>query len=327
MLSLIQEVKCFRLVVTGGLGFIGSNFINYWLRKHPEDHIINVDKVTYAANFKNINTSLIKSNYELVKEDICNEERMVSISEDCDLLVNFAAESHVDNSIASSREFIRSNYFGVFSLLEASRKNDIRMHQVSTDEVFGSLSRDSSVSFNESTRYDPRNPYSASKAAADHLVRAYVNTYGVRATISNCSNNFGPNQHEEKLIPKTIKNAIRGKKVPVYGSGMNIRDWIYVEDHCSGIESVLLKGRTGESYLIGARNELTNLEMVELILMKLGQHNNLIEFIEDRKGHDYRYSINPSKIEKELGWKPTFGFDDAICLTIESYRKKIIGLA
>ena len=207
-------------------------------------------------------------------------------------------------------------------MLEAGRINDIRIHQVSTDEVFGSLRPESKEIFNENTKYDPKNPYSATKAAADHLVRAYVNTYGLKATISNCSNNFGPNQHVEKLIPKTILNALSGKKVPVYGSGMNIRDWIYVEDHCSGIDAVITRGRMGETYLIGARNEKTNLEIIKLILSKLRKSENLIEFVEDRKGHDYRYSLDPSKIERELGWSPSCSFDKAIAETIDFYGKK-----
>ena len=311
-----------RLVVTGGLGFIGSNFINYWLKKHPDDFILNVDKCTYAADFSNIDKKLASRNYEFVKEDICNEARMISLTKGFDIIVNFAAESHVDNSINNASAFINSNYYGVFSLLEAARNNDIRMHQVSTDEVFGSLSKMSREKFSENTRYDPKNPYSATKAAADHLVRAYINTYGLKATISNCSNNFGPNQHREKLIPKTILNALAGTKIPVYGSGNNIRDWVYVEDHCSGIDAILTRGRIGETYLIGARNERTNLEVIKLILSKLGKNENLIEFVEDRKGHDFRYSLDPSKIEKELGWKPTYQFDEAIVKTIDYYRRK-----
>ena len=309
-------------MVTGGLGFIGSNFINYWLKRYPDDYILNVDLCTYAADFNNINKNLSSKNYDFIKEDICNEKRMVSLSKDVDSIVNFAAESHVDNSIQNASSFVKSNYFGVYSLLEAARINDIRIHQVSTDEVFGSLKPESKGIFNENTKYDPRNPYSATKAAADHLVRAYVNTYGLKATISNCSNNFGPNQHVEKLIPKTILNALSGKEIPVYGSGMNIRDWIYVEDHCSGIDAVITKGRMGETYLIGARNERTNLEVIKLILSKLRKSERLIEFVEDRKGHDYRYSLDPSKIERELGWSPSHPFDKAIAGTIEFYRKK-----
>ena len=312
-----------RLLVTGGLGFIGSNFINYWLKQYPDDYILNVDKCTYAADFDNIDKKLTSRNYEFIKEDICNEKSMISISKDVDIIVNFAAESHVDNSIENASVFIKSNYYGVYSLLEAARVNDIRIHQVSTDEVFGSLEPENQEIFNENTKYDPRNPYSATKAAADHLVRAYVNTYGVKATISNCSNNFGPNQHMEKLIPKTIMNALSGKKVPVYGSGMNVRDWIYVEDHCSGIDVVIKKGRIGQSYLLGARNERTNLEIVKLILHMLNIDHNMIEFVEDRKGHDYRYAIDPSKVEKELHWKPKFDFERALSITIEYYKDKL----
>lgn len=318
------EVFDIRLMVTGGLGFIGSNFINYWLKNHPDDYILNVDKCTYAADFSNIDKRLVSKNYEFVKEDICNADRMISLTKGLDIIVNFAAESHVDNSINNASTFIQSNYHGVYSLLEASRINDVRIHQVSTDEVFGSLTSDGNESFNEHTCYNPKNPYSATKAAADHLVRAYVNTYGLKATISNCSNNFGPNQHDEKLIPKTISLALREKKIPIYGTGKNIRDWIYVEDHCSGIEAVLSRGRLGESYLIGARNERTNLEVVEIILGHLKASKNLIEFVGDRKGHDYRYSIDPSKIERELGWKAKYPFEKAILLTINYYRDKLI---
>ena len=311
-----------RLLVTGGLGFIGSNFINYWLKNHTDDYILNVDKCTYAADFSNIDKKLTSKNYEFVKEDICNVERMISLTKGIDIIVNFAAESHVDNSIDNASAFIHSNYHGVYSLLEASRINDVRMHQVSTDEVFGALTNENKDSFNEHTCYNPKNPYSATKAAADHLVRAYVNTYSLKATISNCSNNFGPNQHEEKLIPKTISLALRGKKIPIYGTGKNIRDWIYVEDHCLGIEAVLSRGRLGESYLIGARNEKTNLDVVQLILEYLNVSKNLIEFVEDRKGHDYRYSIDPSKIERELGWRPVHPFEQAILHTINYYKNK-----
>lgn len=312
-----------KLIVTGGLGFIGSNFINYWIKNHPEDQILNIDKCTYAANFNNIDKEISAGNYEFIKEDICNKERMLQLSKNFDIIVNFAAESHVDNSISNADEFLRSNYYGVYSLLEAARLNDIRLHQVSTDEVFGSLTRREDVSFNENTKYDPKNPYSATKASADHLVRAYVNTYGIKATISNCSNNFGPNQHEEKLIPKAISFALKKRQIPIYGTGKNIRDWIYVEDHCSGIEAIITRGRLGETYLIGARNERTNLEIVQFILGKLGLSKDLIKFVEDRKGHDYRYSIDPSKIERELHWKPRYNFDQALSLTIEYYKNKL----
>lgn len=310
-------------MITGGLGFIGSNFINYWRKQHPDDYILNVDKCTYAADFDNINKRLTSRNYEFIKEDICNEKSMISISKYVDIIVNFAAESHVDNSIENASAFIKSNYYGVYSLLEAARINDIRIHQVSTDEVFGSLEPGSKEIFDENTKYDPRNPYSATKAAADHLVRAYVNTYGIKATISNCSNNFGPNQHLEKLIPKTIMNALSGKKVPVYGSGMNVRDWIYVEDHCSGIDAVIKKGRIGQAYLLGARNERTNLEIVKLILHMLNIDYNMVEFVEDRKGHDYKYAIDPSKAENELHWKPKYDFEHALSITIEYYKNKL----
>ena len=216
-----------KILVTGGAGFIGSNFINYWLRNHPEDHLVNIDKLTYASDPANINANLINDNYSFVRGDICDMKLVDQLVKDSDSVINFAAESHVDNSIQSPEPFIMSNYFGTFSLLEAVRKYDARFHHVSTDEVYGSLSLESADSFNENSKYAPRNPYSASKAASDLLVKAYVNTYNVRATISNCGNNFGPNQHPEKLIPKTILSALSGKTIPVYGDGKQVRDWVF----------------------------------------------------------------------------------------------------
>ncbi|MGC8618782.1 MAG: dTDP-glucose 4,6-dehydratase, partial [Thermoplasmata archaeon] len=274
-----------NLMVTGGLGFIGSNFINYWMREHPEDSILNVDKVTYAANYSNI-LNPENRNYRFVKADIADGKAMEDLSRGMDAIVNFAAESHVDNSISSPRQFLLSNYMGVFSLLESARKNDIRFHQVSTDEVFGSLPLDSIEIFNENSPYNPRNPYSATKAAADFLIRSYVNTYGIKATISNCSNNYGPNQHPEKLIPKTVLNALSGRNIPIYGNGEQIRDWIHVEDHCRAIDLILKHGRIGETYLVSARNERRNIDVVKTILDMLGASTNLIEYVTDRPGHD-----------------------------------------
>lgn len=309
-----------KIMVTGGLGFIGSNFINYMLRNHGEDFILNVDKETYASNHKNVDESLIRDNYAFVKADICEEDRMMDLSEDCDIIVNFAAESHVDNSISSARNFIQSNYFGVYSLLEAARKHDIRFHQISTDEVYGSLPLDSDDQFDENSKYNPRNPYSASKAAADFLIRSYHNTYGIKATISNCSNNFGPNQHPEKLIPKTILNVLSGKKVPVYGSGLNVRDWIYVEDHCKAVDLILQKGRIGETYLVSSQNEVKNIDLINRILGILGSDSSMLEYVNDRPGHDLRYSINPAKIERELGWKSEHPFKEALEMTVKHYK-------
>ena len=310
------------MIVTGGLGFIGSNFINYWMSQYHEDHIVNVDKMTYASDPANISDPN-NGNYQFVKADILDKERIGELVRDSDTIINFAAESHVDNSISSPEQFLQSDYMGVFNLLEYVRKYDLRFHQVSTDEVYGSLPLDSSDSFDEHSPYNPRNPYSATKAAADFLVRSYVNTYGIKATISNCSNNFGPNQHPEKLIPKTILNAIDGKKIPVYGNGLQIRDWIFVEDHCTALDLVLKKGKIGETYLVSSRSEKRNIDVVKEILGILNLSEKLIEFVEDRPGHDVRYSINPKKIEEKLGWKPKHNFSDALRFTVDHYVRNI----
>ncbi|MEM3424144.1 MAG: dTDP-glucose 4,6-dehydratase [Nitrososphaeria archaeon] len=310
-----------KLIVTGGAGFIGSNFIIYWLKKHRKDEIVNIDKLTYAANLENLNEVSKNSNYKFIKCDIANLKMLDRLVKDVDAIVNFAAESHVDNSIKSSTNFIHSNIVGVHVLLELSRKYGIRLHQVSTDEVYGSLEINSKEKFSLKTPYNPRNPYSATKASADFLVRAYYNTYKIPVTISNCSNNFGPNQHPEKLIPKTILNALSDAKIPIYGNGSQIRDWIYVEDHCRGIESVLKNGEFGETYLFGGGNEKSNIEVVKYILEKLGKSQNLIEHITDRPGHDLRYAIDWSETEKSLGWRPEYSFEKGMELTIEHYKK------
>ena len=311
-----------RLVVTGGLGFIGSNFINYWLSNHPKDDIVNVDKVTYAANFDNISKP-DDENYRFVKADINDKKVMEELISNSDTVINFAAESHVDNSITSPLKFIESNYMGVFNLLELVRKYDKRFHQVSTDEVYGSLPLHSPDRFDENSCYNPKNPYSSTKAAADLLVRSYVNTYGIKATISNCSNNFGPNQHPEKLIPKTILNALSNQRIPIYGSGKQVRDWIYVEDHCRALDLIIHNGRIGETYLVSAENEMGNIDVVNKILAILDKRDNLIEHVSDRPGHDKRYAMSPEKIQKELGWSPRDNFEDSLRKTIEHYRKKI----
>ena len=310
-----------KLLVTGGLGFIGSNFINYWLSNHPNDDVVNVDKVTYAANFDNISKS--NDNYRFVRADINDKKVMEDLVASSDTIVNFAAESHVDNSISSPEEFLKSNYIGVFNILELVRKYDNRFHQVSTDEVYGSLPPDSHERFNENSCYNPRNPYSSTKAAADHLIRAYVNTYGIKATISNCSNNFGPNQHPEKLIPKTIFNALSNRRIPIYGSGEQVRDWIYVEDHCIALDLIIHNGRIGETYLVSSENEMSNIEVVNRILSILDAPGNLIEHVSDRPGHDKRYALSPEKIKKELGWSPRNNFEDALRKTIHHYQENI----
>ncbi|MGC9107706.1 MAG: dTDP-glucose 4,6-dehydratase, partial [Infirmifilum sp.] len=257
-----------KLIVAGGLGFIGSNFIRYWLSRYPRDSIVNVDMQTYAADPDNL--AGVRGDYSFVRADINDAELMEKLARDADAIVNFAAESHVDRSISDSSAFLRSNVLGVHSLLEAVRKTGVRLHQISTDEVYGSLPLDSQEKFNERSPYNPRNPYSATKAAVDFLVRAYHNTYRLPVTMSNCSSNFGPYQHPEKLIPKTVIDALSGRKVPIYGNGMQVRDWIYVEDHCSAIDLILRKGEPGETCLVSAGNERHNIDVVREVLSILG---------------------------------------------------------
>ncbi len=312
-----------KLLVTGGAGFIGANFIHYWLDNHKNDEITNLDKLTYAADLENLKEYANDSRYSLIKGDIADKETAEKAAKNVDIIINFAAESHVDNSIKDSSNFIRSNIVGVHNLLEIVRKTKIRFHQISTDEVYGDLPLGSNEKFTENSPYRPKNPYSATKAAADHLVRAYFNTYGIPATISNCSNNHGKYQHPEKLIPKTIINALQDKQIPVYGNGMQVRDWIYVEDHCSAIDLIINKGRLGETYLVGANGEKHNLDVIKIILEKLGKSDSLIKHVEDRLGHDVRYAIAADKIMKELGWKPKVDFDEGIDMTIDFYKKTL----
>jgi dTDP-glucose 4,6-dehydratase len=310
-----------KLIVTGGAGFIGSNFIIYWLKNHPNDKITNIDKLTYAADLKNLEPIEGNPNYTFIKGDIADKKFVENNFKDADIIVNFAAESHVDNSIKNSENFVRSNIVGVHNILEVVRKKEIRFHQISTDEVYGSLPLNSKEKFSENSKYNPRNPYSATKAAADFLVRAYYNTYNIPVTISNCSNNYGPNQHPEKLIPKTILNAYMDKKVQVYGNGKQIRDWIFVEDHCSAIERIIRKGKMGETYLIGENGEKKNLDVIKYIFKIMNKQKSLIEFVKDRPGHDVRYGIDASKIKRKLGWKPNFTFEEGIHITIDHYLK------
>jgi dTDP-glucose 4,6-dehydratase len=310
-----------KLIVTGGYGFIGSNFILYWLKKHKKDEIINVDKLTYAADPDNLKDLSENAKYTFINGDIADKEFVERTFKDADAIINFAAESHVDNSIKDSSLFISSNIVGVHNILETVRKTGIRFHQISTDEVYGSLPLNSKEKFNENSKYNPRNPYSATKAAADFLVRAYYNTYKLPVTISNCSNNYGINQHPEKLIPKTILNAYLDESIPVYGNGKQIRDWIFVEDHCSAIELIIQKGVYGETYLVGENGEKRNIEVIRTILKTMKKPDSLIKFVEDRPGHDVRYAIDSRKIQKELKWKPKFSFEKGIKITIEHYLK------
>ncbi len=307
-----------RLLVTGGLGFIGSNFVRYYMSKHPQDFVVNLDKCTYAANPISFREFKGQPNYRLVVGDICDEKIDMRLTKGVDRVVHFAAETHVDRSIENPMLFAQTNVIGTLTLLRASMKNGVnRFHHISTDEVYGALELGSKEKFTESTSYNPRNPYSVSKASSDFYVKVFHETYGLETTITNCSNNFGPFQHPEKLIPKTILNALENKKVPVYGDGKHVRDWLYVEDHCSAIELVLNKGKPGESYCISASNECSNIDLVSKILGLCGRDENLITFVKDRLGHDRRYALDSRKIRSELGWRPRFKFEDSLARTID----------
>lgn len=309
-----------KILVTGGAGFIGSNFIHYWLKNHPEDEIINFDALTYAGNLENLKDLENNSNYKFVKGDITDEAAVNEVVRGRDLIVHFAAESHVDRSIKNSADFIRTNVEGTRILLEAAKNNgSIRFHHISTDEVFGSLEPDD-PKFTEETPYDPRSPYSASKAASDHLVRAYYHVHKLPITISNCSNNYGPYQYPEKLIPLFITNLLEGKKVPVYGNGLNIRDWIHVDDHNRGVEMIITKGQLGETYCLGGGNEKSNLEITKEIIALMEKDENMIEYVNDRQGHDFRYAIDFTKAQQELGWSPQIDFSSGLKQTVAWYQ-------
>ena len=309
-----------KILITGGAGFIGSNFIRYMLKKYPDYEIINLDLLTYAGNLENLKDIENDKNYKFVKGDIADKKLVNNLIKDCDAIVNFAAESHVDRSILDSSDFIRTNIVGTHNLLEAAKNNGLkRFHHISTDEVFGHL-EPNDPGFNESTPYAPRSPYSASKAASDHLVRAYFHTFGLPITISNCSNNYGPFQFPEKLHGLFITNLIEGKKVPVYGDGLQVRDWLFVSDHCEAIDLILQKGQIGETYCIGGNSEKTNIEIVKKILELLNMGEEMIEYVKDRPGHDRRYAIDFSKIKAELGWHPRTSFADGMRQTVEWYK-------
>ena len=309
-----------KLLVTGGAGFIGSNFIHYWLKKHPTDEIINLDLLTYAGNLANLADIAGQPNYRFVKGDIVSSEVVDELVGQVDCIVNFAAESHVDRSIGNSLVFVKTNIEGTANLLEAARRHGVRFHQVSTDEVYGDLGPND-PKFNELSPYRPSSPYSASKAAADHLVRAYYRTYNLPVTISNCSNNYGPYQYPEKIIPLFITNLIEDRKVPLYGQGSNIRDWIHVDDHNAGLEAVLLHGRLGETYCLGGDHEISNLELAKEIISLLGKDESYIEFVADRPGHDWRYSIDFHKAKEELGWEPHIDFISGLESTVRWYQE------
>lgn len=312
-----------KLLVTGGAGFIGSNFILYYLKNHPDASIVNLDKLTYAGNLKNLESVKSNRNYKFIHGDICDAKIVEEAMQGVDVVVHFAAESHVDRSIIEPGDFVKTNVLGTQILLAAALKEGVkRFHHVSTDEVYGSLNLDEKNIFNERTRYNPRSPYSASKASSDHLVNAYYFTYNLPITISNCSNNFGPYQFPEKLIPLAITNLLEGKKVPVYGDGLYVRDWLYVEDHCRAIDLILQKGRVGETYCIGGLTEdINNLEVIKKILKFLGKNESEIEFIKDRPGHDRRYALDWSKIKNELGWEPLHTFEDWLEKTVDWYKE------
>src|SRR3989344_159823 len=311
-----------KLLVTGGAGFIGSNFIHYWLEKYPDDQIINLDKLTYAGNLANLKSVENNPNYRFVKGDISNSAIVADTMEGVDTVVHFAAESHVDRSITGPAVFIQSNVVGTQVLLDAAVKARIKhFHHISTDEVFGSLELDDKSKWTENSAYAPRSPYAASKAASDHLVRAYHVTYDLPVTITNCSNNFGPFHYPEKLLPLAITNILEGRQVPVYGDGLYIRDWLYVTDHCWAIDVVLNRGKVGETYLVGAyHDEINNLDLIKLVLKLTGESEDRIEFVKDRQGHDRRYAFDWSKIKNELDWKPKYDFEEALKLTIEWYK-------
>lgn len=314
------------IIVTGGAGFIGSNFIFYMMKKYPDYRIICLDKLTYAGNLSTLAHVMDKPNFRFVKMDICDRDVVYGLFEEehPDVVVNFAAESHVDRSILNPEIFLETNIIGTSVLMDACRKYGIeRYHQVSTDEVYGDLPLDRpDLFFTEKTPLHTSSPYSSSKAGADLLVGAYHRTYGLPCTISRCSNNYGPYQFPEKLIPLMIMNALEDKPLPVYGDGKNVRDWLYVEDHCKAIDLIIHKGTVGEIYNIGGHNEMANIDIVKLILKELGKPESLITYVKDRKGHDRRYAIDSAKIHKELGWLPETRFVDGIRKTIRWYLGK-----
>ncbi|CAI1492446.1 dTDP-glucose 4,6-dehydratase 1 [Thermococcus nautili] len=309
-----------KLLVTGGMGFIGSNFIRYVLKKHEDWEVINLDKLSYGSNPANLRDLKDDPRYTFVRGDIADFELMSELVKKVDAIVNFAAESHVDRSISSPDHFLRSNVIGVYTILEAIRKAnpEVRLVHISTDEVYGDILEGS---FREEDALKPSSPYSATKAAADSLVLGWARTYNLNASITRCTNNYGPYQFPEKLIPKTIIRASMGLKVPIYGTGQNVRDWIYVEDHVRAVETVLLKGEPREIYNVSAGEERTNLEVVKTILRLLGKDESLIEFVEDRPGHDLRYSLDSWRIMRDLKWRPRYSFEKGIKLTVEWYLK------
>lgn len=316
-----------KMLITGGAGFIGSNFIHYILSKYNDYQVINLDKLTYAANLDNLKDIEDNKNYRFIHGDIADQEFIFKLfeNEKFDIVINFAAESHVDNSILNPQIFTITNILGTQVLLDACRKYNIkRFHQVSTDEVYGELPLDDkNILFTEKTPLNPSSPYSASKASADMLVKSYYRTYSLPITISRCSNNYGPYQHLEKLIPLMISKAINNDNLPVYGNGLNVRDWLHVYDHCTAIDLIIHEGKIGEIYNIGWNNEKSNIDVVKIILKELGKSEKLIKYVNDRPGHDLRYAIDSTKIKTSLNWKPVYSFEKGILDTIKWYTKML----
>jgi len=313
-----------KILVTGGAGFIGSNFIHYWLKKYPKDEVVNFDKLTYAGNLENLRDVEKPPHYQFLQGDICDPGVVNKVMNGIDVVVHFAAESHVDRSILNPATFIMTNVVGTQVLLDAALKYKVkRFHHISTDEVFGALALGSEEKFSETTPYNSRSPYSASKAASDHLVRAYYYTYGLPITITNCSNNFGPYQFPEKFIPLAITNLLEGKKIPVYGDGLYVRDWLYVEDHCRAIDLVLKKSKIGETYLVGGMTkDISNIKIAQMICQIVEKNSEQwIEFVKDRPGHDRRYAVDWTKMKRELGWEPKYDFETYLRKTIEWYQE------
>lgn len=310
-----------NIIVTGGCGFIGSNFVHYVVNNHPEVHVTVLDKLTYAGNKENI-AGLPEDRVELVVGDICDKGLLDKLVPGHDAIVHYAAESHNDNSIANPEPFLKTNVEGTYCLLEACRKYDVRYHHVSTDEVYGDLALDDPNRFTEETPYNPSSPYSSTKAASDMLVRAWTRTYGLRTTISNCSNNYGSYQHVEKFIPRQITNILCGIKPKLYGDGLNVRDWIHTEDHSSAVWTILTKGKIGETYLIGADGEKNNIDVLHAILKAMGKSEDDFDWVKDRPGHDRRYAIDSAKLRSELGWQPRHtDFAEGLAQTIQWYKE------
>ena len=317
-------MKYTNIVITGGAGFIGSNFVRYINKKYPKIKITIVDKLTYASIIDTIKDLLENKNITFEKIDITDYKSIEKIVKNKDLIVNFAAESHNDNSLENPHSFLMSNIIGTYNLLELARKYNIRYHHISTDEVYGDIELESTEQFNENSQYKPSSPYSATKAASDMLVKGWIRSFNLKATISNCSNNYGPYQHPEKFIPRQITNILNNKKPVLYGNGLNIRDWIHVEDHSQAVDLIIDNGRIGETYLIGVNNEINNITVLKQILKEMNKEEDYFDFVEDRKGHDLKYSINPTKLNKELNFKPKHtDFNKGLKETINWYKENI----